>query len=152
MGARRKLKNPWNSQLHMVVHHVTDGVPTYVVRNDNNGNESMFHHMRLLLWIASDADGDDGMRSNPAIAVLDTDGPVEEGTTVECVVSQDMSYGLSLAVFKTMVGPPHHKTGCKASAPQSGVVQKGVGHVTTEQEGQQPPMNGDTVEVEDVWP
>ena len=55
-GARRKLKNWWNSQLHMVVRCMADGVPTYVVRNDNNGNESVFHHMRLLLWIAADAD------------------------------------------------------------------------------------------------
>ena len=85
------------------------------------------------------------MRSNPAIAALDADGPVEEGTMVECVVSQNMSYDLSLAMFKTMIGPPHHKTGCKARAPQSGVVQKGVGHVTTEQKGQQPLMTGDTI-------
>ena len=129
---------------------MVDGVPTYVVRNDNNGNESVFHHTRLLLWIAVDADGDDGMRSNPTILALDTDGSAEEGTTVECVVSQDMSYGLRLTMFKTVIGPPHHKTGCKASAPQSGVVQKGVGHVTTEQKGQQPLMTGDTIEVEDI--
>ena len=75
-GARRKLKNRWNSQLHTVVHCVADGVPTYVVRNDNNSNESVFHHTRLLLWIAADADGDDSVRSNPTIAALDADGPV----------------------------------------------------------------------------
>ena len=73
-GARRKLKNQWNSQLHTLVHRVADGVSIYVVRNDNNGNESVFHCMRLLLWIAADADGDDGMRSNPAIAALDANG------------------------------------------------------------------------------
>ena len=106
MGARRKLKNWWNSQLHTVVCHVADGVPTYVVRNDNNGNESMFHHTRFLLWIAADTDGDDNMKSNPAIAALDTNGPVEGDTTVECVVSQDVTYGLSLAMLKTMIGPP----------------------------------------------
>ena len=86
-GARRKLKNQWNSQLHIVVCHMADGVPTYVVRNDNDGNESVFHCMRLLLWIAADADGDDGMRSNPAIAALDADGPTEGDTMIECVVS-----------------------------------------------------------------
>ena len=89
----------------MVMHCVADGVPTYVVRNDNNGNESVFHCMRLLLWIAADADGDDGMRSNPAI-MLDADGPVKGDMMIECVVSQDLSYGLNLAVFKTMVSPP----------------------------------------------
>ena len=108
MGARRKLKNRWNSQLHTVVCHMADGVPTYVVRNDNNRNESIFHCMRLLLWIAADADGDDSMRSNPTIAALGADGPVEGDMMVECVVSQDVSYGLSLAVFKTMIGPSHH--------------------------------------------
>ena len=116
-GARRKLKNRWNSQLHMVVHCLADGVSTYVVRNDNNGNESVFHHTRLLLWIAADADGDDGMRNNPTIAALDADGSAEGDMTVECVVSQDVSYGLSLAMFRTMIGSPHHKTGCKARAP-----------------------------------
>ena len=152
MGTRRKLKNWWNSQLHMVVHHVADGVPTYVVRIDNNGNESVFYCMRLLLWIAADADGDDGVRSNPAIAALDTNGLAEENMMVECVVSQDVSYGLSLAMFKTMIRPPCHKTGCKAGAPQSGVLQKGVGHMTSEWEGQQPPMTRDTIEVEDIPP
>ena len=91
------------------------------------------------------------MRSNPAIAALDADG-LAENTTVECVVSQDMSCGLSLAMFKTMIGPACHKTGCKASAPQSGVLQKEVGHMTSEWKGQQPPMTGDTVEVEDILP
>ena len=151
-GTSRKLKNWWNSQLHTVVHRVVDGVPTYVVRNDNNGNESVFHRMRLLLWIAADVDGDDSMRSNPTIAALDADRLTEEDMTVECVVSQDMSYGLGLVMFKTMIGPPCHKTSCKARAPVLGVVQKGVGHVTSQQEGQQPPMTGDTVEVEDVLP
>ena len=117
-GARRKLKNQWNSQLHMVVCHMVDGVPTYVVRNDNNGNESIFHCTRLLLWIGqADADGGDGVRSNPAITTLDADGSVKGDTMVECVVSQDVSYGLSLAMFRTMIGPPCHKTGCKAGAP-----------------------------------
>ena len=101
-GARRKLKNWWNSQLHMVVHCMVDGVPTYVVRNDNNGNESVFHHTRLLLWIAADTDGDDGIRSNPTIAALDADGSAEGDMMVECVVSQDVSYGLSLAMFRTL--------------------------------------------------
>ena len=50
--------------------------------------------------------GDDGMRSNPTIAALDTNWLAEEDMTVECVVSQDVSYGLSLAMFKTMIGPP----------------------------------------------
>ena len=63
IGARRKLKNRWHSQIHTVVRHVADGVPTYVVRNDSNGKEDVFHRGRLLLWITVDTDKDDGMRS-----------------------------------------------------------------------------------------
>ena len=77
IGARRKLKNRWHSQIHTVVRRVADGVPTYVVRNDSNGNEGVFHRERLLLWIAADADGNDGVRSNLAITVQVADGLVE---------------------------------------------------------------------------
>ena len=80
------------------------------------------------------------MRSNPTIAALNANGPVEGDTTGQCVVSQDMTYGLSFAVFRTMIGPPYHKTGCEAGAPQSGVVPQGVGHVTSEQKREQPQM------------
>ena len=31
VGARRKLKNRWSSQIHTVVRRVAEGVPTYVV-------------------------------------------------------------------------------------------------------------------------
>ena len=51
--------------------------PTYVVRNDSNGNEGVFHQECLLLWIAADADKNDGMRSNPAIAIQVADRLVE---------------------------------------------------------------------------
>ena len=131
---------------------MADGVPTYIIRNDNNGNEYIFHHTRLLLWIAADADGDDGVRSNPAITALNADGPVEGDMMGKCVVLQDMTYGLSLALFRTMIGPPYHKTGCEAGAPQSGVVPQGVGHMTSEWKREQPLMIGDPVEVEDVPP
>ena len=124
MGTRRKLKNQWNSQLHMVVHHMVDGVPTYVVRNDNNSNESMFHHIRLLLWIAADADGDDSMRSNAAIVALDADGLAGEDMMVECVVSQDLSYDLSLAVFKTMIDPPITRQAVKPEHHSQGWCRK----------------------------
>ena len=51
-----------------------------MVRNDNNGKEDVFHRERLLLWIAADADKDDGVRSNSAITVQVTDGLVEGDT------------------------------------------------------------------------
>ena len=86
-------------------------MPTYVVCNDSNGKEDVFHRGRLLLWIAADADKDDGMRSNSAITVQVTDGLVDGDTTDEKAVSLDGGYGLSLAMFRTMIGPPHCMTG-----------------------------------------
>ena len=53
---------------------MADGVPTYVVHNDSNGKEDVFHRGCLLLWIAADADKDDGVRSNSAITVQVANG------------------------------------------------------------------------------
>ena len=36
-GQRRKLKNRWSGDLHTVVKCVADGIPTYVVKNDETG-------------------------------------------------------------------------------------------------------------------
>ena len=107
IGARRKLKNRWHSQIHTVVRRVADGMPTYVVRNDSNGNEDVYHRERLLLWIAADADKDDGVKVNSAITVQVANGLVEGDTTDLGAVSLDGDYGLSLAMFRTMIGPPH---------------------------------------------
>ena len=51
-GQRRKLKNRWSGNLHTVVKHVVDGIPTYVVKNDKTGKKQVLHHARLLLWLA----------------------------------------------------------------------------------------------------
>ena len=108
IGARRKLKNRWHGQLHTVVRRVADGVPTYVVRNDSNGNEAVYHRARLLLWIAADADGNDGVRSNPAISVQVAEGSEEGYNRKTSVVLPELSYGLSLAAFRTWIGTPFH--------------------------------------------
>ena len=36
-GQRRKLKNRWSGDLHIMVKRVADGIPTYVVKNDETG-------------------------------------------------------------------------------------------------------------------
>ena len=51
-GQRQKLKNQWSGDLHTVVKHVADGIPTYVVKNDKTGRKQVLHHARLLLWLA----------------------------------------------------------------------------------------------------
>ena len=134
----------------MVVRRVAEGIPTYVVQNDS-GVEQVCHREHLLLWIAADADTNDSVRSNSAITAHVADGPVDGDNHESKVVPQDLDYGLSLAMFRTVIGPHHHKTYRFAEAPLSGVVQKGVGQETSGVEDQ-PPMTGDTVTMEDVPP
>ena len=50
-GQRRKLKNRWSGDLHTLVKHVADGIPTYVVKNNKIGKKQVLHHARLLLWL-----------------------------------------------------------------------------------------------------
>ena len=42
-GQRWKLKNWWSSDLHTVVKCVADGIPTYVVKNDETGKQQVLH-------------------------------------------------------------------------------------------------------------
>ena len=51
-GQRRKLKNWWGDDLHMVVTHMADGIPAYVVKNNHTGKKKVVHWARLLLWLA----------------------------------------------------------------------------------------------------
>ena len=50
-GQRRKLKNRWGSDLHMVVTRMADGIPAYVVKNNHTGKKKVVHRARLLLWL-----------------------------------------------------------------------------------------------------
>ena len=153
IGTRRKLKNRWHSQIHMVVHHVADGVPTYVVWNDSNGNKGVFNRERLLLWIAADTDGNDGMRSNPAIAVQVADGLVEGDMSDGKAVPLEGDYGLSLAMFRTILGPPPPpQDRLDGRCTTMEVVQKKVGQETSDVGGDKPLKTGDTIVVEDVPP
>ena len=42
-GQRQKLKKRWSGDLHTVVKHVVDGIPTYVVKNDKTGKKQVLH-------------------------------------------------------------------------------------------------------------
>ena len=111
-----------------------------------------FTENAFCFGLQRDADKDDGVRSNSAITVQVTDGLVEGDTMNMKAVSLDGDYGLSLAMFRTMIGLPHHMTGRKAGAPLSGVVQKGVGQGTSVVGDKKPPTTRETVLVEDVPP
>ena len=52
-GQQWKLKNRWGSDLYTMVTWVADGVPTYVVKNEDIGKKKVLHHPRLLLWLAN---------------------------------------------------------------------------------------------------
>ena len=133
---------------------MADSVPTYVVRNYRSGGEQVLHRVRLLLWIADCTNWDDGVSVNLAIAAPMIVGSVEEGTNVngDKGKSQVLSYSLSLAMFKTSLSPPSHMTGLEAQVIPAGVSQEGVGHVTTANKGDIPPMAGEPMPVEDVPP
>ena len=42
-GQWRKLKNRWGGDLHMVVTHMADRIPAYVVKNDHTGRTKVLH-------------------------------------------------------------------------------------------------------------
>ena len=42
-GQRRKLKNWWGDNLHMVVTRMADGIPAYVVKNNHTGKRKVVH-------------------------------------------------------------------------------------------------------------
>ena len=50
-GQRRKLKNRWGDDLHMVVTRMADGIPAYIVKNNRTGKKKIVHWARLLLWL-----------------------------------------------------------------------------------------------------
>ena len=152
VGQQRKLKNQWGSQIHTVICRVADGIPTYVVRNDKTKTEYVLHRAHLLLCMADHTDQEDGVSLNLAISAPAVVGTVKEGTKKNAGVSQDLSYGLSLAMFSAMICPPHHLTGPQAPAIQLGVLLKGDGQVTSVIEGNYPPMAREITLAEDVPP
>ena len=125
-------------------------MPTYVVRNDCSGGKIVLHRVRLLLSIADCTNQNDSISVNLAIAVLMIVGSAEEGQIVNGDGSHVMSYRLSLAMFKTSLSPLSQMMGIEAQVIPAGVLQKGVGHITTANKGNIPPMVGDTTPAEDV--
>ena len=85
IGMRRKLKNKWGDELHIVVRCVAGNVPSYVV--ERNGHEQTIHHSRLLLWLTKD--DEPALRANLSEIILDpgliqSDPPVTGGEDERC--------------------------------------------------------------------
>ena len=104
-----KLKNWWGGDLHMVVTHVADGIPAFVVKNDRTGKKKVLHRARLLLWLA---DYGELVRCN-LIYIRDIPpGPTpdqcppwgsEDG---DSVLGCSLQYGLDLTTYLAVIVRP----------------------------------------------
>ena len=108
-GQRRKLKNRWGDDLHMVVTHVADGIPAYVVKNNCTGKKKVVHWARLLLWLA---DYGEPMRYNlvdisnvPPGTVMDQ-YPQEGCESDNPVPGCSLQYGLDLTMYLAVIDDP----------------------------------------------
>ena len=108
-GQRRKLKNRWGDDLHMVVSRVADGIPAYVVKNNCTGKKKVVHWARLLLWLA---DYSELVRCNlmdissvPPGTVTDHYPP--EGCEGDNLVPGcSLQYSLDLTVYLAVIDDP----------------------------------------------
>ena len=120
-GQRRKLKNQWGDDLHMVVTRVVDGIPAYIVKNNHTGKKKVVHRARLL-WFT---DYGEPMRCN-LIDISD----VPPGTMMDqypqgrCegdnpVPGCSLQYGLDLTVYLAIIEDPEwmsSRLGCEVRA------------------------------------
>ena len=108
-GQRRKLKNWWGDDLHMVVTHVADGIAAYVVKNNRTGKKKVVYQAQLLLWLA---DYSEPVRCNLVdISVVPpgivTDQYPPEGCEGDNLVPGcSFQYGLDLTVYLAVIDDP----------------------------------------------
>ena len=125
-GQRRKLKNWWGDDIHTVVTHVADGIPTYVVKNNRTGKK-VVHRARLLLWLA---DYGEPVRCNlMGISVVPPGTAMDQYPSQGCegdnlVPGCSLQYGLDLTVYLVVIDDLEQmssKLGCevRAGAPQN---------------------------------
>ena len=118
-GQRRKLKNWWGDDLHMVVSRMADGIPAYVVKNNRTGKKKVVHRAQLLLWLADYAEP---VRCNlmdissvPPGTVTDH-YPHEGCEGDDLVPGCSLRYGLDLTVYLTIIDDPEwmsSRLGCE---------------------------------------
>ena len=121
-GQRRKLKNRWGDDLHMVVPCVADGILAYIVNNNHTGKKKVVHRARLLLWLA---DYGEPVRCN----LVDT-SDIPPGTATDqypqggwegdnSVPGCCLQYGLDLTVYLAVIDDPEwmsSRLGCEVRA------------------------------------
>ena len=125
-GQRRKLKNWWGDDLHMVVARVADGIPAYLV-NNRTGKKKVVHWAPLLLWLANYGEP---VRCNlvdisvvPPGTVMDQYPP--EGCEGDNLVPGcSLQYRLDLTVYLAIIDDPEwmsSRLGCevRVGAPRN---------------------------------
>ena len=125
-GQRRKLKNQWGDDLHMVVTRVADGIPAYVVKNNRTGKKKVVHRAQILLWLA---DYGEPVRCN----LIDI-SVVPPGTTTDqypqgcesdnLVPGCSLQYSLDLTVYLAVIDDPERMSSklgheVRAGAPRN---------------------------------
>ena len=126
-GQRRKLKNRWGSDLHMVVTRVVDGIPAYVVKNKHTGKKKVVHRAQLLLWLADYGEpvGCDHMDISSVPPGTATDQDPQGGCDSDKPVPGcSLQYGMDLTVYLAILEDPEQmsfRIGCEvhAGAPQN---------------------------------
>ena len=109
IGQRRKLKNRWGDDLHMVVTRVVDGIPTYVVKNNCTGKKKVVHQARLLLWLA---DYGEPVRCNLVnISVMPPGAVMDQYPQGGCegdnlVPGCSLQYSLDLTMYLAVIDDP----------------------------------------------
>ena len=108
-GQRRKLKNRWGDDIHMVVTRVADRIPTYVVKNNHTGKKKVVHRAWLLLWLT---DYGEPVRCNLVdISVVPPGTATDQYPSQGCegdnlVPGCSLQYGLDLTMYLAVIDDP----------------------------------------------
>ena len=126
-GQWRKLKNQWGSDLHTVKTRVVDGIPAYVVKNEQTGKTKVLHRSKLLLWLANYGEPV-WMNCMCASVTLweipenPLPGSEDGGPVLGCV-----TFGLNLAKLRIIVDTPESMTRQVACEVHMGALRNGTG-------------------------
>ena len=107
-GQRRKLKNRWGDDLHMVVTLMADRIPAYVVKNNCTGKKKVVHQARLLLWLT---DYGEPVRCNLVDISVMPPGTTTDQYPQGCegdnlVPGCSLQYGLDLTAYLAVIDDP----------------------------------------------
>ena len=126
-GQWRKLKNWWGSDLHTVKTRVADGIPAYVVKNEQTGKTKVLHQSKLLLWLADYGEPVQMNRMCASVTLREIPenplpGSEDGGPVLGCV-----TFGLNLAKLRIIVDTLESVTCQVACEVCTGTLRNGTG-------------------------